>query len=133
MSTALPIYPVYNDDKTWFTGGANPVRRLNETLWRNTDNRIIGGLILDYEVIKDLNIRVNGSYDYLSGIDDQWESGNWINDTQKPGLAKRSPYRGKNWVASEPQPTTGLIKMTTVLPSWQVSNSRKRVLSTGCM
>lgn len=100
MSTALPIYPIYNEDKTWFTGGANPVRRLNETLWRNTDHRVIGGLMLDYEVIKNLNVRVNGSYDYLSGIDDQWESSNWINDTQKPGIAKRSPYRGKNWVAS---------------------------------
>ncbi|MDF2186911.1 TonB-dependent receptor [Paraflavitalea sp. CAU 1676] len=100
MSTALPIYPIYNNDKTWFTGGSNPVRRLNETLWRNTDHRLIGGLNLDYEVIKNLNLRVSGSYDYLSGIDDQWESSNWINDTQKPGIAKRSPYRGKNWVAS---------------------------------
>lgn len=100
MSTALPIYPVYNDDKTWFTGGANPVRRMNETIWRNTDHRLIGGLTLDYEVVKGLNLRVNGSYDYLSGIDDQWESSNWINDNTKPGIAKRSPYRGKNWVAS---------------------------------
>lgn len=104
MSVSLPIYPIYNDDKTWFTGGsnngANPVRRLNETLWRNTDNRLIGGLMLDYEVIKNLNVRVNGSYDYLTGIDDQWESSNWINDNSKPGIAKRSPYRGRNWVAS---------------------------------
>lgn len=100
MSTALPIYPIYNDDKTWFTGGANPVRRLNETTWRNNDHRLIGGLLLDYEVIKDLNIRVNGSYDYLNGIDDQWESANWINRTDVPGIAKRSPYRGKNWVAT---------------------------------
>ena len=100
MSTALPIYPIYNDDKTYFTGGSNPVRRLNETLWRNTDHRLIGGLLLDYEVIKNLNVRVNGSYDYLSGVDDQWESANWINRTDVPGIAKRSPYRGKNWVAS---------------------------------
>lgn len=100
MSTALPIYPVYNADKTYFTGGSNPVRRLNETTWRNNDHRLIGGLALDYEVIKNLNLRVNGSYDYLSGVDDQWESANWISRTDVPGIAKRSPYRGKNWVVS---------------------------------
>jgi TonB-linked SusC/RagA family outer membrane protein len=100
MSTALPIYPIYNEDKTWFTGGSNPVRRLNETIWRNTDHRLIGGVTLDYEVIKNLNVRVNGSYDYLSGIDDQWESSNWVGNTAIPGIAKRSPYRGQNWVAS---------------------------------
>jgi TonB-linked SusC/RagA family outer membrane protein len=100
MSTALPYYPVYNTDGTYFTGGANPVRRLQETLWRNTDHRIISGLSLDYEVIKGLTLRFNGSYDYLSGIDDQWESANWINRTDVPGIAKRSPFRGKNWVTT---------------------------------
>ncbi len=51
-------------------------------------------------MIKNLNLRVSGSYDYLSGIDDQWESSNWINDTKSPASSNVHPYRGKNWVAS---------------------------------
>ncbi len=100
MSTALPIYPVKNEDGTWFTGGANPVRRMNETLWRNTDNKLLAGLNVNYEVIDNLFLNVNGSYDMLTGFDDFWQSSEWMQNTTVPGRASRSALRGQNWVAN---------------------------------
>jgi len=97
MSTALPFYSVYNADGTYFTGGANPVRRLNETKWRNTDTRYIAGVNLDYELIKNLNVRFSGNYETFRGLDDQWESVNWQNRTDiVNGTAKRSAFGGNN-------------------------------------
>lgn len=97
MSNALPIYPVYNADGTYFTGGANPVRRLNESKWRNTDWRYIGGISADYEIIKNLNARFSGNFESFRGNDDQWESANLTN-TQD--IAKRSKFGGQNWMAN---------------------------------
>lgn len=100
MSTALPIYPMKNDDGTWFTGGANPVKRMEETIWRNTDNKLLAGLNLNYEVIDNLFINVNGSYDYLTGYDDYWASAIEENRTDGTGRAARSAIRGQNWVTN---------------------------------
>lgn len=100
MSTALPIYPIKNDDGTWFIGGANPVKRMEETIWRNTDNKLIAGLNLRYEVIDNLFITVNGSYDYLTGYDDYWASAIEEGRTDGTGRAARSALRGENWLTN---------------------------------
>lgn len=100
MSVALPIYPIYNNDGTYFTAGPNPVRKVNETRLRNTDNRFIGGLSVDYTVVPNLILRVAGSYDYVRGIEDRFETANWMNSTTRPGIAKRSVIDGHNWLAS---------------------------------
>jgi hypothetical protein len=65
----IAFYPVYKSDGTYFTGGANPVRRLNETSLRNTDNRFLGGAALDYTIIKNLSLRLSGSYEHLRGVE----------------------------------------------------------------
>jgi len=100
MSNATPMIPVYNIDGSFFTGGANPVRRLNETKWRNTDYRYIAGLNFDYEIIKNLNIRMSGNYESYRGVDDQWESAQWVGYSFPNGKAMRSKYGGENWVAN---------------------------------
>ena len=101
MSTALPIYPVYKADGSYFTGGANPVRRLNETKWRNTDYRYIAGLNLEYEIVKNLTARFAGNYETLRGNDDQWESVNWTGSTSYTGgIAKRSKFGSNNWMTN---------------------------------
>ncbi|HEX6335302.1 MAG TPA: TonB-dependent receptor [Flavisolibacter sp.] len=100
MSYALPIYPIHNPNGTYFTGGANPVRRLNETKLRNTDNRFIGGLTIDYSPVKNLTLRATGSYDFIRGIEDRFETANWIGRTDVLGISKRSVLDGKNWVAN---------------------------------
>jgi len=98
LSYALPIYPVYNDDKTYWQGGANPVRRLNETKWRNIDNRYLAGLTLEYNPLKDLTLKATGSLDYLRSNDLQFESQSWLNRTDIPGVAKANPIWGSNFV-----------------------------------
>lgn len=97
MSSALPIFPVYNANGTYFTNGANPVRRINETKRREIDNRFLGGLSLEYQPIKNLYVRASGSIEYTTAFDDQFESNIWINNASKDsGYAKRFPYWGTN-------------------------------------
>ena len=101
MSSALPIHPVYNSDGTYFTGGANPVRRMNETKRREIDNRFIGGLSLEYELIKNLTVKAVGSLETIRAYDDQFESHLWLNRrAADSGFARRSPYWGKNWATT---------------------------------
>ncbi|RYY68968.1 MAG: SusC/RagA family TonB-linked outer membrane protein, partial [Chitinophagaceae bacterium] len=97
MSSALPFFTVYNDDGTYFLNGANPVRRVQETKRREIDGRLIGGLGLEYEPIKNLFIRSNFSIENVTAFDDQYESNSWINQASPDsGYAKRNPYWGKN-------------------------------------
>ena len=97
MSSALPFFTVYKADGSYFLNGANPVRRIQETKRREIDNRLIGGLGLEFEPIKNLFLRANGSIEYTTSFDDQYESNNWINQSNKDsGYAKRSPYWGNN-------------------------------------
>ena len=97
MSSALPFFTVYKTDGTYFLNGANPVRRIQETKRREIDNRLIGGLGLEFEPIKNLFLRTNASIEYTTSFDDQYESSNWINQSNKDsGYAKRSPYWGNN-------------------------------------
>ncbi len=98
MSGALPIYPVYNADGTYYINGANPVRRINETKRREIDNRLIGGLALEYEPIKNLFLKAQGSMEYTTNIDDQFESyKQTLKSVPDSGYAKRFPFTGTNW------------------------------------
>ncbi|MEP7256554.1 MAG: TonB-dependent receptor [Ferruginibacter sp.] len=97
MSSALPFFTVYKGDGSYFLSGANPVRRIQETKRREIDSRLIGGLGLDYEPIKNLFLRATGSIEYTNSFDDIYESSNWINQPNADsGYAKRNPYWGKN-------------------------------------
>jgi TonB-linked SusC/RagA family outer membrane protein len=98
LSYALPIYPVYNADGSYWNVGANPVRRINETKWRNIDNRYLAGLTLEYNPIKDLILRAVGSLDYLNSVDQQFETQGWLNRTDIAGVAKANPIWGTNFV-----------------------------------
>ncbi len=101
MSSALPIFPVYNANGTYFNNGANPVRRTNETKRREINNRFIGGLTLEYEVLKDLFLKATGSMEYITAFDDQFESNVWLNrSVPDSGFRKRSPYWGYNWTTT---------------------------------
>lgn len=101
MSGALPIYSVYNTDKTYFIDGANPIRRLNETKRREIDNRFLGGLSLEYQPIKNLFLKAQGSIEHINSYDDQYESNVWIQrGSPDSGYAKRFPYFGTNWTTT---------------------------------
>ena len=98
MSSALPIYPVYNADGSYFTGNANPIRRLNETKRREIDNRLIGGLSLEFQPINNLFLKAQGNIEYTTAFDDQYETNIWTRyASPDSGYAKRDPYWGTNW------------------------------------
>ena len=99
QSNLLPIYPIYNLDGTYSTISGNPVRYLNETKFRNTDNRYLGGLALEFRPIKDLTVRASGSMDYLESFDDQFES-KIITGDSRGGIAKRYPLWVTNYNAN---------------------------------
>lgn len=93
MSDALVIYPVYNDDGTFFTGGNNPVRKQELTDWRTRENRWISTMGLVYNPIEKLTLNLNGSLDYMDIMDDTFESAEW---TGTENIAKRYP----TWVTN---------------------------------
>ncbi len=115
MSNALPIYPVYNDDKTYFRNGtSNPVFRRDQTKWRNTENRYFGGLTVEYNPIKNLTLRASGIVDYMTSYDDQFESALYMGRTDVPGIAKRYPF----W-------NTNLSGTFTANYNWDLNNDHK--------
>lgn len=77
LSNALPFYKVYDDNgEYWYAAGRgnNPLMQINETKWRSVDNRLLGGLALDFTPIKNLSLRATGNYDYLNNNQDRFES-----------------------------------------------------------
>jgi TonB-linked SusC/RagA family outer membrane protein len=88
MSTALPIFPVYNPDGTYWTGGDNPVRVQELKKWRNTEIRTINNFQLDYSILKDLIATGKVNIDYMELTDDQYDPQALINSTHA-GTANR--------------------------------------------
>ncbi|AHM63311.1 hypothetical protein D770_25330 [Flammeovirgaceae bacterium 311] len=91
MSTALPYYPIYNQDGTFFNDGSNPVRTRELLDWRVRDLRTISNLTLTYTPIKNLNIRAVGGYDYLDSNDDTFSP------AELNGSANNNANRYKVW------------------------------------
>ncbi len=89
MSTALPIYPIFNEDGTYFFTNdfSNPVRQSANTDWNTIDTRVIGNLSLNYSPIENLNLNLSGSYDFFEVNDDKWESGELVNRPEFVGQA----------------------------------------------
>lgn len=103
QSNIYPFFPVYSDNGEYFDKYNNPTAYLNETKYRNADNRLLGGLTLEYEPIKNLVFRAVGSADYLASMDDRWESATWTGNTQQGAIAKRYPL----WVTNYNTTITG--------------------------
>ncbi|MEN7549091.1 TonB-dependent receptor [Rapidithrix thailandica] len=103
MSEALPIYPVYNDDGSFFlpSNKKNPLwRGANKTL-RTYQTTAMGNLNFTYRPVKNLTIKVGGNYEYLNLKDHKWESGELLNTTHK-GTAEldQDEINNYNWVAT---------------------------------
>jgi TonB-linked SusC/RagA family outer membrane protein len=95
MSTALPIYPIYNEDGSWFTGGTNPMRALKLKDWRTVELRALNGAYIEYYARKNLTIRAQASYDYMDLTDYIYEPKALINSTHE-GVSKKNP----NWISN---------------------------------
>ena len=76
MGTALPIYPIRNEDGTYFKGAgndANPVMVSDLMDVFNDETRTINSLSINYVPIKKLSFSVSGAIDYLKFINDGFQ------------------------------------------------------------
>lgn len=76
MSTALPYFPVYNPDGTYYTwnnGYSNPVMWREERPWEYIEDRALINIGLNYAIKKDLNLRYTANIDGMRGADYQFE------------------------------------------------------------
>lgn len=95
MSNALPIFPIYNADGSWYRAGANPVRDMNNLQWKTTESRALTGININITPIKDVVLQGQASYDYMDIKDDQWRSSE-ITGNANAGDA----YRGLSYVSN---------------------------------
>ena len=65
MSTALPIYPVYNADGTFFSNGANPARNLGLLDWKTRNERLLAGITMELKPVKNLSLKGSVNMDNL--------------------------------------------------------------------
>ncbi|SMC68123.1 SusC/RagA family TonB-linked outer membrane protein [Pedobacter nyackensis] len=73
MSTALPIYPVFNADGTYFNKGANPVRNVDLLDWKSVTDRVIAGATLEFKPVKDLSIKAIANIDNMDVEENQFQ------------------------------------------------------------
>lgn len=65
MSTALPIYPVYNADGSFFSNGANPARNLGLLDWKTRNERLIAGVTMELKPFKNFSLKGSFNMDNL--------------------------------------------------------------------
>jgi TonB-dependent starch-binding outer membrane protein SusC len=97
MSTALPIYPVLNDDGSFWSIGANPVRQAEFTKWNLLDTRILNSLKINQKITNQLSLDASGSYDYFKSDDQKWDDGQIDPSTDFIGTAYANTTWVKNW------------------------------------
>lgn len=99
MSTALPIYPIFNTDGSWYKDGANPVRTRENTDWRTVDKRSITTASVNYNPVKDLTLTWNGGFDYADITEDKYTNPELLG-RQSYGKAERWPSWTSNYNTS---------------------------------
>lgn len=99
MSTALPIYPIYDTAGNFWNpgnGGWNPVAVRTLKDWRTTEYRSINNLKASYKINNKWSITAFGAIDYMDFFEDIYEPKAMIN-TNHAGIAKRSPRTTFNY------------------------------------
>ena len=99
MSTALPIYPIYDTSGNFWrpgSGGLNPVavRKLKD--WRTTENRTINNFKATYKISDKWSVSAFGAIDNMDFFEDIYEPKALINSNHE-GIAKRSPRSTFNY------------------------------------
>jgi TonB-linked SusC/RagA family outer membrane protein len=99
MSTALPIYPIYDSTGAFWrpgNGSLNPVavRKLKD--WRTTENRSIHNFKASYRINERWSVTASGAIDVMDFFEDIYEPRALIN-TDHAGIAKRSPRNTFNY------------------------------------
>lgn len=73
MSTALPIYPAFNADGSYYSNAANPLRNIDLLDWKTVNDRIIGGVTFEYKPVKNLSIKAIGNIDNMAIRENQFQ------------------------------------------------------------
>ena len=135
MSVALPIYPIYNEDGT-FWRGYNPdgTRQLNELnapnpvfgnqnfMGQTVDNRYITNVSLRFQATERLNLTANGGYDFLDQDNDIFEE--FFGNESNPGYrAERDNRKVRNYNAN-------LLANYDIIRGGENKNSLKLLLGT---
>lgn len=96
QSTALPIFPIKDENGDWFNLNGNPVAQREFKDWKTREIRSINNFKLNYQPIKGLNINATGSYDYMDLGDYFLEDSVW---TGNETIAKGFKSKVNNWSA----------------------------------
>ncbi len=96
QTTALPIYPIYKPDGTFFNIYANPVAELEYYSNHTREWRSINNFVVNYSPIKGLDLNATANYDYMDLGDYEWEDKIW---TQSFNFARRNGAKTNNWSA----------------------------------
>ena len=70
MSTALPIYPVFINDSSYFQGASNPVRTRDLKQWTNIERRDIYNLSAIYRINDKMYLKGSASQDLMNFQED---------------------------------------------------------------
>ncbi len=81
MSTALPIFSIYDTAGEYLNLGPNPVRVRNLKDWKTIENRSINNITANYVVNSKLTFTAVGSVDFMNFKEDRFEAGKLINKT----------------------------------------------------
>jgi len=80
QSSALPYFPIFNPDGTYFQPQRpwyamyNPVAQLNENTFSNTDNRILANLYTLVKLPANFSLRIQGGLDLFNFTDRRYTS-----------------------------------------------------------
>lgn len=111
ISTALPIFPIKDENGDWFNIYGNPVAQRELQDWKTQEWRSINNFQLTYKPTKNLQIRATASYDYMDLGDYFLEDSTWTTTTF---IAKNINTRVNNWSS-----------YLTANYTWQVSPSHR--------
>lgn len=89
MSTALPIFPVYNADGSYWRGGANPIRTIDNMDWKSVDQRLLAGINLELKPFKNFTLKAIANMDNLNVTEDQFSPNELTLNTNGFGYANR--------------------------------------------
>jgi TonB-linked SusC/RagA family outer membrane protein len=90
QSDALPIYPVYNADGSYFNGGTNPIRSRDNKDIKTFEYRTLANAYAQYAIKENLNVRIDGGIDYLDQREFYYE--NFVLNPTNPYSDKNNTY-----------------------------------------
>ncbi|UAY51609.1 SusC/RagA family TonB-linked outer membrane protein [Ferruginibacter albus] len=105
MSSALPIYSVYDSVGVYTSATSNPVRDQARQQQREYARRLTGGLTVEFQPIKNLILKGVGSIEDINTVnyyfkDNKYNHGENTLFPVDSGYTSGSPYFGDNWTAT---------------------------------